>query len=278
MGANKNKSENKSFIKANIVYSVDTGEKVINETLGQGNMSRIVVGTFKKHLVSITDGRHLRHKLNNEITGFEFLDHETKVSDFYDVDEVKSMYYQEVNSLIIELTGAKKVVIFDHTLRSGDKVTRNTKKLREPVFSAHNDYTEWSGPQRVREIMPTEETEKLLKKRFSIIQVWRPINGPIKTNPLAICDARSTEEKDFIKSERRYPNRIGQTYRLLYNPNHKWFYFPNMKQDEILVFKVYDSSRDGRARFTPHTSFEDPNTPTGSPPRESIEVRALAFY
>jgi len=269
MGANK--SEHKSFIKSNIVYSVDTGDKSINETLGQGNMSRIVVGTFKEHLVLITDGRHLRHQLSNEITGFELLGHETKVSDFYDIDEVKSIYYEEVNSLIMQVTSAKKVVIFDHTLRSGDEAARNTKKIREPVLSAHNDYTEWSGPQRVREIMPMQESDKLLKKRFSIIQVWRPINGPI-------CDARSVEQKDFIKTERRYPNRTGETYRLSYNPNHKWYYFPNMKQDEVIVFKVYDSSRDGRARFTPHTSFEDPNTPPDSPPRESIEVRALVFY
>ena len=276
MGANK--SEHKSFIKSNIVYSVDTGDKSINETLGQGNMSRIVVGTFKEHLVLITDGRHLRHQMSNEITGFELLDHETKVSDFYDIDEVKSIYYEEVNSLIMQVTSAKKVVIFDHTLRSGDEAARNTKKIREPVLSAHNDYTEWSGPQRVREIMPMQESDKLLKKRFSIIQVWRPINGPIKSNPLAICDARSVEQKDFIKTERRYPNRTGETYRLSYNPNHKWYYFPNMKQDEVIVFKVYDSSRDGRARFTPHTSFEDPNTPPDSPPRESIEVRALVFY
>ena len=276
MGANK--SEHKSFIKSNIVYSVDTGDKSINETLGQGNMSRIVVGTFKEHLVLITDGRHLRHQLSNEITGFELLDHETKVSDFYEIDEVKSIYYEEVTSLIMQVTNAKKVVIFDHTLRSGDEASRNTKKIREPVLSAHNDYTEWSGPQRVREIMPLQESDKLLKKRFSIIQVWRPINGPIKSNPLAICDARSVEQKDFIKTERRYPNRTGETYRLSYNPNHKWYYFPNMKQDEVIVFKVYDSSRDGRARFTPHTSFEDPNTPPDSPPRESIEVRALVFY
>ena len=276
MGANK--SEHKSFIKSNIVYSVDTGDKSINETLGQGNMSRIVVGTFKEHLVLITDGRHLRHQLSNEITGFELLDHETKVSDFYEIDEVKSIYYEEVNSLLMKLTEARKVVIFDHTLRSGDKVTRNTKKLREPVLSAHNDYTEWSGPQRVKEIMPKEEADKLLKRRFSIIQVWRPINGPINRNPLAICDARSVTKKDFIRTERRYPNRTGETYRLSYNPSHKWFYFPNMKQNEVIVFKVYDSSRDGRARFTPHTSFEDPNTPAGSPPRESIEVRALVFY
>jgi hypothetical protein len=78
--------------------------------------------------------------------------------------------------------------------------------------------------------------------------------------------------------ERRYPHRVGQTYRLKYSSAHRWFYFPQMRRDEALVFKVFDSAKDGRARFTPHTSFEDPSTPPGAPPRQSIEARALAFF
>ncbi|MEE8241573.1 MAG: CmcJ/NvfI family oxidoreductase, partial [Nitrospirales bacterium] len=169
------------------------------------------------------------------------------------------------------------VVIFDHTLRSGDKTEREARLIREPVLSAHNDYTEWSGPQRVREILPAE-AEALSARRFAIIQVWRAINQPIRANPLAIADARSIPMEDFLVAERRYPQRVGQTYRLKYSPNHRWFYFPEMRRDEALVFKVYDSEKDGRARFTPHTSFEDPSSPPDAPPRQSIEVRAFAFF
>ena len=115
-------------------------------------------------------------------------------------------------------------------------------------------------------------------RRFAIIQVWRAINQPIQSNPLAIADARSVAPEDLLIAERRYPHRIGQTYRLKYNPAHRWFYFPQMRRDEALVFKVYDSEKDGRARFTPHTSFDDPSTPPGAPPRQSIEARALAFF
>jgi hypothetical protein len=71
---------------------------------------------------------------------------------------------------------------------------------------------------------------------------------------------------------------VGQTYAITYNPEHKWYWFPLMRRDEALVFKVYDSEKDGRARFTPHTSFDDPSTPPGAPPRQSIEVRTLAFF
>lgn len=103
-------------------------------------------------------------------------------------------------------------------------------------------------------------------------------NQPIEANPLALADAQSVAFEDLMVAERRYPNRVGQTYRLRYNPAHRWFYFPRMRRDEALVFKVYDSLQDGRARFTPHTSFDDPNSPPDAPPRQSIEARALAFF
>jgi hypothetical protein len=108
--------------------------------------------------------------------------------------------------------------------------------------------------------------------------VWRAINQPIEANPLAIADAQSVDPVDLLVAERRYPNRVGQTYRLRYNPRHRWYYFPRMRRDEALVFKVFDSAKDGRARFTAHTSFIDPATPPGAPPRQSIEARALAFF
>ena len=191
--------------------------------------------------------------------------------------QLESVYYPEVEQLIKQQSGASRVVIFDHTLRSGDEAEREEKLIREPVMSAHNDYTEWSGPNRVREFLP-DEAEDLLTRRFAIIQVWRAINQPIQSNPLALADAKSVAMADLVVAERRYPHRVGQTYRLKYNANHRWYYFPEMRRDEALVFKVYDSNTDGPARFTPHTSFVDPNSPAGAPARQSIEVRAFAFF
>ena len=205
------------------------------------------------------------------------VDHKTAMKNFFDGQELKSVYYPEIERLIKEQSGASRVVIFDHTLRSGNEDEREEKLLREPVLSAHNDYTEWSGPHRVREVMG-DEAEELLKRRFAIIQVWRAIDKPIQSNPLAVADARSVAPEDLLVAERRYPNRVGQTYRLKYNPNHRWFYFPQMRRDEAIVFTVYDSDKGGRARFTPHTSFDDPTTPPNAPPRQSIEMRALVFF
>jgi hypothetical protein len=260
-----------------IPYTVDTGEKLVNETFGPNNIRRRKTGTHELKRMTGRNGRMLPGPLSLDKQGFTLVEHKTKVADFFDAAQLESVYYPEIEQLIKSVSGAARVVIFDHTLRSGDEAEREARLIREPVLSAHNDYTEWSGPNRLREVLP-DEAERLLARRFAIIQVWRAINQPIQANPLAIADAKSVNMEDWIVAERRYPHRVGQTYRLKYNPKHRWFYFPEMRRDEALVFKVYDSETDGRARFTPHTSFQDPTSPPNAPPRQSIEVRALAFF
>lgn len=264
-------------IEAPLNYAVDTGVKPVNETMGPGDMRRKRTGKTETHVMPIHDGRQMRDRLDLETHGFVFVDHDTKVESFFDPEQIKSVYYPEMEALIKRCSGASRVVIFDHTLRSGDQATREERKVREPVLSVHNDYTEWSGPQRVRDLLP-DEADELLKRRFAIIQVWRAIRNPIESNPLAIADARSLKASDLIAAERRYPDRVGETYQIAYNPDHDWYYFPRMARNEALVFKVYDSEKDGRARFTAHSSFVDPTSPEGAAPRESIEIRTLAFF
>jgi hypothetical protein len=268
---------NDTAITAELAYAIDTGAKPVNETFGPGNIHRRTTGAKERRAVEIRNGRPLAGGFSLDENGFEFVRHATRVADFFDPGELKTVYYPEVEQLIKDVSGAARVVVFDHTLRSGDEVEREARLVREPVLSVHNDYTEWSGPQRVRELLPDEAGE-LLAHRFAIIQVWRAINRPIQANPLAIADARSLAPADLIAAERRYPHRVGETYQVRYNPAHRWFYFPEMRRDEALVFKVYDSQQDGRARFTAHTSFVDPTSPADAPPRQSIEARTLAFF
>lgn len=260
-----------------IPYTVATGESLVNETFGPNNIRRRKTGTHELKPMVIENGRMLDDQLSLEENGFILVQHQTQMRDFFDAEQLNAVYYPEVGKLIRSTSGASRVEIFDHTLRSGDEAEREERLIREPVLSAHNDYTEWSGPNRLREFLP-DEAEGLLARRFAIIQVWRAINLPIQSNPLAVADAKSVAMEDLLVAERRYPHRVGQTYRLKFNSNHRWVYFPEMRRDEALVFKVYDSAKDGRARFTPHTSFEDPATPEGAPARQSIEVRAFAFF
>jgi hypothetical protein len=264
-------------IDADIVYSIDTGEKPVNETMEAGNLTRNYTGEFESHRMHIRNGRPIVDQLSLDANGYVFRTHETKMVDFLDQDELKRIYYPEIEALVMAETGAARVVIFDHTLRSGDEQARERHQIREPVLRAHNDYTDWSGPQRVRDVLG-EAAEPLLANRFAVVQVWRPIRNPIEQNPLALCDARTLRTEDLIASERRYPDRVGETYQIAYNPDHEWTYFPRMQRDEALVFKVYDSMTDGRARFVPHTSFEDMSILPDANPRESIEMRTFAFF
>ena len=257
-------------------YTVDNGEILVNESFGPKNIHGRRSGTVELKTMPLLNGRALGERLSLDEQGFVFVEHKTKVNDFFDENQLKTIYYPEIEQLIRSQSGASRVVIFDHALRSGDTAEREEKLVRNPVLQAHNDYTEWSGPNRLREILP-DEADELLKRRFAIIQVWRAINRPIQSNPLALADARSIAFEDLMVAERRYPHRVGQTYRLKFNPQHRWIYFPEMRPDEAIVFKVYDSDKE-RARFTAHTSFDDPATPPGAPPRQSIEMRAFAFF
>jgi hypothetical protein len=263
-------------ITATVNYTVDTGEKIVTLAAGPGASDTRNTAPDAQR-VTMHNGRPEAARFELERDGFRFVRHDTKVADFFDQEEIRRTYYPEMEALVKAESGASRVVVFDHTLRTADGDEREARKIREVVQRAHNDYTEWSGPQRVRDILP-QEADKLLRRRFAIVQVWRPIRHPVETFPLAICDARSVAFEDFVISERRYPNRIGQTYMVKYNPNHRWYYFPRMRREEALVFKVYDSLKDGRARWTAHTAFEDPTSPANARPRESIEIRTLAFF
>jgi len=265
------------FVTAEIGYAIDTGVKPVNETFEAGQIIRRRTGATEQRTMRVRDARPLVGHLSLDENGFVLVEQRTAVTDFFDTAQLEALYYPEIQRLIQTVSDASRVVVFDHTLRSGDVIEQQARKIREPVLWAHNDYTEWSGPQRVREILPAE-AERLLQHRFAIIQVWRPIDKPIESNPLALLDARSVSTRDLLAAERRYPHRVGETYQLLYIPEHRWFYFPQMRREEAVVFKVYDSQPNVPARFTPHTSFVDPATPANALPRQSIEVRTLAFF
>ena len=264
-------------IEATLNYIVDDGTKVFTIVAGPGGQDVRSGGTPDPRRVTLHNGRLHEKDFALERHGFRFLRHDTKVKEFYDEDEIRRVYYPEMEALIKAESGAKRVVVFDHTLRTADDELRASKKIREVVRRVHNDYTEWSAPQRVRDIVP-DEAEELLQRRFAFIQVWRPIRHPVETYPLAMADAQTLSPADMIVSERRAPGRIGQTYAIRYNPAHKWYWFPRMRREEAYVFKVFDSMKDGRARWTAHTAFEDPTTPPQARPRESIEIRTMAFF
>jgi len=130
---------------------------------------------------------------------------------------------------------------------------------------------------RLRSLLGNE-APALLQRRFSIINVWRPILGPLQDAPLAICDASTVRPDQLVATDILYPDRLGQIYYVTEDPHHRWYYLPKMRSDEVWLFKSYDSDEAGRARFAPHTAFENPCVSGEIIPRQSIELRAFAFY
>jgi hypothetical protein len=259
-------------------YLVDSSERPVTY-MYEPSLTEPPVRSIKstRHPASIFDGRPILGDLSLDRQGFVLLHHETAIKDFYDADAVRATYYPEVEQLVKKATGAVRVVAFDHNVRNLPMAKRKVNGVREPVKFAHNDYTVRSGPQRVRDLFPSEADE-LLKHRFAVINVWRPISGPVQESPIAVCDARSIAQSDWVESDLKYRERTGEVYSITFNPHHRWFYFPQMQRDEAILLKCYDSKDDGRARFTAHTAFDDPTSPPDAPARESIETRTLVFF
>ncbi len=239
-------------------------------------VSNIVTET---RTVAIHDMRPVVNDLSLDQEGFALIDSPTAVRDFYDVDELTRVCYPETERAIMAATGAIRAKVFDHThrRRSWGAQDHTPGIPRLPVARIHGDYTEVSGPQRVRDIMG-DEAEDLLTRRFAIINLWRPITAPLLDAPLALCHAQTVARDDLVTHNLIYRDRVGEIFAMTYNPAHMWFYAPAMRTDEALLLKCFDSQRDGRARFMPHTSFEDPTAPADRLPRESIELRVLVFF
>ncbi|MCJ1441556.1 MAG: hypothetical protein MMC23_002045 [Stictis urceolatum] len=186
--------------------------------------------------------------------------------DFTSEESIKTKYYEEVEATLHKLLPeAKRIFLFDHTVRpSGGS--------RPPVLRAHIDQSKTAAEGRVRNFFP-EEAEQLLQGRLRIINVWRPLNGPVQSYPLAFADSKTVKDETLHIVEHRYADRTGETLSLQHG-DEQWYYWSGMRNDERLFLEIFDSEKGGRL---PHTAFKDSRTPENAPPRESIEVRALVF-
>jgi hypothetical protein len=268
-----------SIVQAVLNYTRNTGRKPVNYACEPPPGVPRNSGEVDARLVTIHDARKVRG-LTLDVAGFEIVGHESALRNwdsFQDGELVKDIDYPQVEGALKRHTGAQKIVIFDHTLRDGS-VEPGNPKLREAVRRVHDDQTLESAPNRVAKHLTADEAEWRLKRRFAIINFWRPIGGPVLQTPLAVCDARTIEPGDLLPSDLVYADWTGETYSVAYNPRHRWYWYPHQVPAEATLLKIYDSASDGRARLTAHTAFDDPTSPAGAPPRRSIEVRAIAFW
>lgn len=229
--------------------------------------------------VEIHDGWPEAASLSLDREGFEIHPFEGRFDQFDDEASVQTRFYAQVIAHVKRHTGARRVVVFDHTIRKRlpADLKQQTTVQRPAVLLVHSDYTVASGPQRVRDILPAE-AETLLQRRVAFYNVWKPLYRRVEELPLAMCDAQTHAPEDMLRMELKYRERTGEIYVMRHAPQHRWLYFPLMEADQALLLKTYDSETDGRARFMGHTAFEDPGTPPDAPRRESIEVRTMAFF
>ena len=231
--------------------------------------------------MSIHDGWDRAPSFSVDREGFALREFDSSFAQWDDDAAIRGALYGEVSEFVRREVGAKRVIIFDHTIRaqSNLSVTRSehSTSRRAPVMNVHCDYTQNSGPLRVRQLL-AGEAEELLKRRVAFYNVWKPLNRVVEERPLAMCDVTSSSEADFLIMKLRYRDRDGEIFVMRYSPQHYWWYFPRMRPQHAIMLKTYDSQTDGRARFVGHSAFIDPNTPPDAPMRESIEIRTMAFF
>lgn len=224
--------------------------------------------------VTIRNGRELQPGASLEREGFQLLDHRSVVSDWLDPKQVAATYYCEVGRLLQDITGADLVVISNHTIRNSESAAI----AEQPTTKVYNFFTPRSAEERARDLLGVEQ-EWRLRRHFAAFFVWRPLGqGPLR-HPLTVCDATSVAPSDLVPNELKFPDgTTGENYLVTYSPDHRWYFFPQMTEDEVLLMKVFDSAVDGRARFTPCSSFYVPDIAADVGGSKAIEVQAFAFF
>lgn len=236
-------------------------------------------GEADPHIVAIRDARPLAARLSLDVEGFALLWAPSALRDFTDAEAVRAAYYPEVERLLVRATGAERVITFDHNVRSNARVARGEAGIRGPVDRTHNDFTAKSGAERARRELEARglDADALLRRRFAVVNLWRPIGRPVEKSPLALADARTIAPEELIASDLIYRDRVGETYALQFGAGQHWYHFPRLTPDEAILIKGYDSD-EKVARFTAHGAFDDPTSRSDAPERESVEARALVIW
>ena len=240
----------------------------------------------EEHLVSIQDLRREDEAINLENQGFELIKHQTKIRNLYDNDTVKKYYYPEMAQFLKIHLGAEEVLVFDHNQRSRSRADRGEVGMRYPVSAAHVDYTRNSGAKRARDILADFGKQEYESNHLALINIWRPINGPVIDMPLAICGGVTISTDDLIESPIKHfsensdeaANHAGTIYSLRYSKLHRWYYVSEMQENEVLLLKNWHSANGSGVFNAPHTGFKNPKASENTKPRESIEIRTLVIY
>ncbi len=235
--------------------------------------------------VTIWNGRAMAEAPSLQREGVTLAAHPTAVRDFEDAEEVAAVYGGEVESLLLELTGARRVTVLKQALvRYANRSPRyKTGVNSQPARFPHLDFSAATAPGLTANAAFGAAAVRLRPgERLVGYNVWRVISQPPQDTPLAVCDQRSIAAGDLALADGVYdhgpePWPTMEAYMLRPNPDHRWIYFRDMRPDEALVFKGYEAGA-GWTTGAAHSAFDDPSCPEDAPARISLETRAFAVF
>jgi len=225
---------------------------------------------------------------------------DSKLQNIYDSAEVERVFYPEIEKLLLEFfPDASDALVYNHDVFDKDYTGDRTEDqdARNPGVNAnysnrvHNDLNDNSGRVRCRELLTknlrnfgrqqnyTEaEADKKMARRFMSINLAKPME-PVGQYPFVLCAWPSFGDQPYINNYRIYDDRVGETTRFTYSPDHEWYWFPQQKPTEVSMLKCYDSVTDGSvSRWSFHTACEDPTAPADAPCRKNVVVRSYVFF
>jgi hypothetical protein len=233
--------------------------------------------------VLIRDARPIRDRLSLDVEGFVLVDHVSRVSHLREGQELEDTFHEEGCALIKALTGADIVLPYRplfqvRTSRRGETAERPGSGRSRPAPVVHQDVSGKTFRVWMADTQEAEGTPVPHWSRCALYNIWRAVSPPPQDFPLAVTDASVTRDRECVVME----NESGRGFYLetlvgVYDPNDRWYYFPDMRDHELLVFKGYDT-RFGDTQTVLHTSFDDTGRHPGAAPRESIETRFFAFW
>jgi hypothetical protein len=234
------------------------------------------------HEFVVTDITGDENKYALDTHGFQYCRHQSSEKHFTNEHTIETVYYEECRQLLQDVTGASRVHIFNHKVRRGPTqwhhlgVNGRNLETRGPVTRTHVDQSYVGAELRLRwEFPDPHEADELLKRRYQIINIWRPIETILK-DPIAVADANSVPDADLVGAEMVENDFYGESWVVRHNADHRWYFKYRMTPQDVLLIKCFDSETT-LARRALHSAFEDPAY-RGEASRQSVEVRCLVFY
>ncbi|KAF2702776.1 hypothetical protein K504DRAFT_522381 [Pleomassaria siparia CBS 279.74] len=229
----------------------------------------------------IHDARNLKNDFSLCTNGFEWLTHElyNDVASKNDIDR----YMDEMAEVARKHLGASRVHVYDFVVRRSVRYARDVDQPRpEGVDQAtlranckvHTDIAPNFGVERLKQLFP-DQWEHLIKKKFKIIGIWRPLAEPVQTHPLALCDFQSLDKGDQTINDLVYPHAQVETTLSYFNPSQRWWFLDRQMKNEVLIMQAFDSESPVQCL---HAAFEDPRSRSKDARRQSIELRCFAFF